>query len=273
MKVLAALAASGAVVATLAGTAGAARRDLAPSTSANWSGYAISDPDTIAGQRATSPLTFSSVTATWIQPKVSCTAGSESYSSFWVGLGGFANDAPALEQIGTESDCTAAGKPVYFAWYELVPRPSVEIRLTIRPGDTITTSVNVNAAGVLVQVKDRTRRTSFTKLLQMANPDLTSAEWIAEAPSQCRATNVCSVLPLANFGSVAFSRIAAIANGHPGTVTDPAWTSLAIALVPDGARHGLRRPVGDPSTAGATPSAVSADGRAFSVSWLANPGA
>ena len=35
---------------------------------------------------------------------------------------------------------------------------------------------------MLVQIKNRTRHTSFTKRLTMAAPDLSSAEWIVEAP-------------------------------------------------------------------------------------------
>jgi hypothetical protein len=269
MKVLATLAAA-AAAAVFAGTASAAPRDVAPSLSSNWSGYAISDASTIAGQPTTAPLTFKSVTATWTQPKAICTAGSESYSAFWVGLGGFATSAPGLEQIGTESDCTASGKAAYFAWYELVPAPSVAIPLKIRAGDTVTTSVNVIGTDVLVQVKDRTRRTSFTKHLQMAAPDLSSAEWIAEAPSSCTGGGRCTVLPLANFGSVTFSRIAAIANDHPGTLTDATWTSLPIALVPGSSRYGSLRNALQSSTAGATPGVVSADGRAFSVAWISD---
>jgi Peptidase A4 family len=271
MRVVATVAVA-AISAALAGTASGATRDI-PSVSSNWSGYAISDAATIAGQPPSAPLTFSSVTATWIQPKVTCTPAADlSFSSFWVGLGGFAEDAPALEQIGTEADCGSGGTPVYFAWHELVPAASVQIPLRIRPGDTITASVNVHGTDVLVQVKNRTRRSSFTKHLQMASPDLTSAEWIAEAPSQCGAGS-CRVLPLANFGSVAFSRIAAIANGHPGTMTDPAWTSLPIALVPDSARHSARLSGAGGSTAGATAAAVSPDGRTFSVAWVADASA
>ena len=256
----------------IAASAAASVRDLTPSISSNWAGYAVGDTSVISGGAtpAADPLTFTSVTATWVQPKATCTAGnSPSYSAFWVGLGGFSIGAQALEQIGTESDCLAGGLPDYFAWFELVPAPSTRINLRIRPGDLITNSVNVNGTDVLVQVKNRTLRTSFTRHLQMANPDLTSAEWIAEAPSACSSLNRCSVLPLADFGSVAFTRIASIANGHGGTLTDPAWLSEAIRLVPSAT---LRSPpfATLASTAGAVPGSVSPDGRIFDVSWLPN---
>jgi hypothetical protein len=234
--------------------------------SSNWAGWAISDPSTIAGQPvtgSTTTLSFTSTTATWVQPKVSCAAGEPTFSAFWVGLGGLAVDASALEQVGTQANCTAGGKAVYSAWYELVPSPSVTVKLKILPGDLISASVNVEPTGILVQVKDRTRKTNFTKLLPTpAATDFTSAEWIAEAPSTCDAQLVrCRALPLANFGTVPFTRIAAIANTHAGTVTDPTWASTAIDLVPDASSR-----FGGLGTSGtATPTAVDTTGRSFQV--------
>lgn len=271
MKLLLTLVATAVLGGAVAGTAAAAKRDITPSVSSNWAGYAISDPATIAGTTATQPLAFSDVTATWVQPKAKCTSGpSAAYSAFWVGLGGFATTSTALEQVGTESDCTDAGTPTYFAWYEIVPAPSVRVNLKIFAGDMITTAVVVNGSDVLVQVKDRTRGTNFTRHLTAATPDVSSAEWIAEAPSEC-ATR-CQVLPLANFGSVAFSRIAAVANGHPGTLTDTSWASLPIQLVPHANFHSFFGAPDNASKAGATPGTASPDGRTFTVSWLADAG-
>jgi Peptidase A4 family len=234
--------------------------------SSNWAGWAISDSQTIAGSPisgSTTTLSFTSTTATWVQPKVNCTPNRPTYSAFWVGLGGLAADSGALEQVGTQANCTAAGKAVYSAWYELVPAPSVNVNLKILPGDLISASVNVEPTGILVQVKDRTRKTSFTKLLPApATTDFTSAEWIAEAPSTCDPQLIrCRALPLANFGTVPFTRIAAIANSHPGTVTDAAWASTKIDLIPDATSH-----FGGLGTSGtATPTAVDPTGRAFQI--------
>jgi Peptidase A4 family len=234
--------------------------------SSNWAGWAISDSQTIGGSPisgSTTTLSFTSTTATWVQPKVYCTPNQPTYSAFWVGLGGLAADSGALEQVGTQANCTAAGKAVYSAWYELVPAPSVNVNLKILPGDLISASVNVEPTGILVQVKDRTRKTSFTKLLPTpATTDFTSAEWIAEAPSTCDPQLTrCRALPLANFGTVPFTRIAAIANSHPGTVTDAAWASTKIDLIPDATSH-----FGGFGTSGtATPTAVDPTGRAFQI--------
>ncbi|HEX6761251.1 MAG TPA: G1 family glutamic endopeptidase [Gaiellaceae bacterium] len=264
-RILATATAAIAAVAVLPAVAAAASGDQ---TSSNWAGWAISDTSTIAGAPiagSTTTLSFSSTTATWVQPRVSCTAGSPSYSAFWVGLGGLASDSRALEQVGTQANCNSVGKAAYTAWYEIVPAPSVSVKLKVVPGDVISASVNVQPNGILVQVKNRTRKTSFTKLLPMpAVTDFTSAEWIAEAPSSCNEDlSHCRTLPLANFGTVPFTRIAAIANTHPGVVTDSAWASTRIDLVPDAVGH-----FGGLGTAGtATPTAVDATGRAFSVAF------
>lgn len=266
VAVLAVLASFG----VLAASAEAGTRDTEPSTSSNWSGYAVGDPDTIAGATSDQPLTYSNVTATWKQPKATCSAGTPAYSAFWVGLGGFSVGSNGLEQVGTDSDCSASGQPVYFAWYELVPDPSVRVNLKINAGDTITTAVVVNGTNVLVQIKDRTRKTSVTKTLTMADPDVSSAEWIAEAPSECDPRGNCSVLPLADFGNVVFTKIATTANTHAGTLVDPTWATAQISLVPDSRAHSFFGSPDDASSAGATPSAASPDGRMFSVGWLAD---
>jgi hypothetical protein len=248
-------------------------RDTAVST--NWAGYAVAAsgaPATDASAPpAAAPLTFTSVTGTWIQPRATCSTGGVGFSSIWVGIGGFTPTSQALEQIGTEVDCAPGGHATSSAWYELLPAPPTDIRLKIMPGDLVSASVNVSGSSVLVQIKDRTRRTSFTKRLTMAapEPDLTSAEWVVEAPSDCSSSR-CRPLPLANFGSVSFSRIATTASTHAGTLADPTWSPTAIQLVPEVARSSgqpLSSIDPDASPAGAAPTEFSPDGRGFTVSW------
>jgi hypothetical protein len=259
----------------LAPAALAAPAEVQPQQSSNWAGYAISDATTIqtgtTDATQSAPLEFTDVTATWRIPKVTCsTRSSPTYSAFWVGIGGFSNGSQALEQAGTDADCSADGTPVYYAWYELVPAPATRVSLKVSAGDVVTTSVVIDGTDVLVQVKDRTRRTSFTKHLQMAEPDLSSAEVIAEAPSACSSDGGrCRVLPLANFGTIGFANIAAIANGHPGTLSDQTWSAAQISLVPRSSR-GIFGGNDNTTAAGAVPAAVSPDGRSFAVGWVAN---
>jgi Peptidase A4 family len=222
---------------------------------------------------------YTSVTGSWPQPAVTCGANDAGASAFWVGLGGYFTGSQALEQVGTSSNCdSATGKPSYYAWYELVPSDAVTIKkLKVAPGDLITTSVNVvGGNSVVVQVKNRSHGTNFTTTLPFANPDLTSAEWVAEAPAACSRYR-CSQISLSNFGSVQFTRLAALGNTLGGTLTaNPGWTTTAVSLVPDVSRGYFPGPDrfarAAVSAAGASPTAPSSDGRGFSVSWTANAG-
>jgi hypothetical protein len=268
-RLLVVLASLGALLA-LAGAA-LAGASVNPTTSSNWSGYAIADETTIANgttdPELTQPLTFTDVTATWKQPQVRCTRGRASYSAFWVGLGGYGSTSTALEQTGTGADCGADGTPNHYAWYELVPAGPVTMPLQVAPGDTITASVLVNGSDVVLQVKNRTRKTSFTKHVHVDAPDLTSAEWIAEAPSNCDRNESCSVLPLANFGSVTFTKIAAIGSGHPGTITDPGWSVSQLRLAPNGRGRSFFVPDAASDRAGASAAPTDPEGRSFTVGY------
>ena len=236
--------------------------------SSNWSGYAVTGIGSTANTAVTS-MSFTDVTGTWKQPAVTCTPGRTTSAAIWVGLGGYTIDSNSLEQTGTSADCDGNGKATYYAWYELVPADSVTIKLKIFPGDTVTSSVLIKGTDVLVQVKNRTRHTVFTKHLPMASPDLTSAEWIAEAPSACTAS-FCRTIALTNFGSVTFSKVAALGNGQGGTLNGTGWELTPIQLVPHAHRYFGDANASASSTAGANPVEVSPDGGSFTVNWVAD---
>jgi hypothetical protein len=243
-------------VAALAALA-AAPAALADSTeSSNWAGYAV--------HRAA--VKYAKVTATWIQPQATCvSSGRPTYSSMWVGIGGYSLNSRALEQIGTEADCTAGGRAVSSAWYELVPDASHTLNLTIDPGDRVRATVSVQGSQVTLSLADLTRHRSFTRQLHAATLDTTSAEWILEAPSLCTSGVSCHTLPLADFGSAGFSSASAVsATGHHGAISDHRWTATKISLAATG-----RQFVSDQgaSLATAAPSALSANGTAFRVAY------
>jgi hypothetical protein len=231
-------------------TAGSAR--AATEVSSNWSGFSVSGN------------TFSAVSGSWVQPAATCTTGTTS-AAFWVGLGGNSDVSNALEQIGTSSDCSAAGTATYTAWYELVPAASVPIKLKIFPGNKIWASVKVNGTKVTVQVKNVTRKTSFTKVLTMTTPDLASAEWIAETPSLCDSFGRCRTVALTDFGTVNFKQALATAGGHTGSISDPLWTSTSIELQSLGEFGRFASAAG--VAAQAVPTELSTDGSAFSVGY------
>ncbi len=178
-----------------------------------------------------------------------------------------------LEQAGTSADCSGSGAPTYYAWYELVPADAVNVRLKIDPGDVIASTVLVNGSNVLVQVTDRTRRTRFTRHLSTVTPDLTSAEWITEAPAECTDTNSCQQLALTNFNAINFIRTYAIGNGLPGTITSSNWTATAIELIPHAHRFfgNTYNSGSGKAGAGASPLGLAADGSGFTVDWQASP--
>jgi hypothetical protein len=259
---------------------GKAAMNATMEVSSNWSGY-VSTGIGSTSTTASATTQFKRVTATWKQPAASCTGtGAASASAVWVGLGGYSTKSTALEQTGTSADCSAAGRPSYSAWYELVPEPSITVKnLKINPGDVITASVVIDGNGVLLWLKNRTRNAVFSKRITLASPDLTSAEWIAEAPSECTSNGYCRQIPLANFGSVSFTKVAALASisglgDQGGTLSSTLWQSTPVQLVPRSSQRFfgdvVERPDATTGAAGATPVGLSADGGSFSVNWVAN---
>jgi hypothetical protein len=257
-------------------------------TSSNWAGY--------AARRV--GVDFKRVSGAWTVPAVDCSAApGATYSANWVGLGGYATGAQALEQLGTESDCSASGKATYSGWFEVVPDVASPAKLTIKPGDRMFASATVAPATrvVTLTLADLTRRTKATKTVAAAAVDLTSAEWIVEAPSLCfgSASSSCRQTALAKFGATGFTQArATTTTGHAGGLLDTAWNAVALTLSPEqtasdggsgpGSGAGGRAPWGpggddDPGAAStpattsgagsALPGALSIDGSAFGVTY------
>ena len=290
------------VIPTLAATAAcalgvvpaaSASTDVQTASSANWSGYVVG---------GSSPATrYRSVSGSWVAPTAKCTGG-QSYSSFWVGLGGAGSgsgsgasasadsgswsdpsgmsgsgsvsgsgSSTSLEQAGTEADCNADGSATYSAWYELVPSAPVKVNMAVRPGDHITSKVTVDGSEVTIALSNSTTGGSFEKTLQANNPDVSSAEWIAEAPSTCDGSlSDCTPLSLADFGTVQFSGASATTtDGHTGTISDPDWQTAAVTLSPGASQQGYGEQFASygSGSGGATPSSLSGDGSSFSVGY------
>jgi hypothetical protein len=224
--------------------------------SSNWSGYADTND------------TYNSVASTWTEPTVSCSSGGvsgggllgslgggpSSASSFWVGLDGYSSSS--VEQIGTDSDCNS-GTPAYYAWYEMYPNPSVTLpsQYAVSPGDVMTGWVASNSSGTsfLLELKDATKGWLFKTTQTGSGFTRSSAEVIAEAPSACTVL-VCSEVALADFGHVNYSSSALIdSGGRKGTLS--AFNANEITMT------------SQTGTTMATPSNLSPDGSAFSVTW------
>jgi hypothetical protein len=238
----------------LAGQGSPLGSDLSNFTSENWSGYVVSGG---AGS-------VTSVNGSWTVPSVTCPR-SDAYSAFWVGIDGFSPTSQTVEQIGTESDCQG-GTPDYYAWFEFYPANSVYINnVSVLPGDAISASVYCMATGLQVQctvsIEDINSGQFFTTtwafglLGILGNPVLlTSAEWITEAPSSENLT----ILPLADFGTVRFGSDYASVDGVTGNVGSFGNNVSEVTMTSDGMPNGR---------VDAQPSALSPDGRNFSIAW------
>jgi hypothetical protein len=248
-----------------AGAATPAGAAVATETSSNWAGYAIAST-------ASNRTTFRRVSGTWTVAAGDCATSGAGSAATWVGLGGFAGGATALEQTGTELDCSASGRASYSAWYEFVPAAAVGVRMTVRPGDRMSASVSVSGKRVVVRLRDLTTGAAFSKTTRMSAPDVTSAEWIVEAPSECDDRGTCSTLPLGDFGTVGFTHASATTTrGRTGTVASTAWRTTRLTLSTSGGRTGPSRFAGATTAAGARASALRSAGSAFSVAFV--PGA
>ena len=207
--------------------------------SSNWSGYAAYN------------ATFSDVKGSWIQPAANCSSTTTAqYASFWVGLDGYKSSS--VEQLGTDSDCAGRNKPSYYAWWEMYPNPSHQISgFAVRPGDSISAEVSrVATVYTLTLVNNTTgQRFSTTQTSTAAN---SSAEWVAEAPSQCIIV-FCRVLPLANFGTITFTGSYAT-SGTQKSISGYANDSITMTDTTG-------------TTVRAQPSGLSPDGTSFSDTW------
>jgi hypothetical protein len=139
--------------------------------------------------------------------------------------------------------------------------------MTIDPGDKISSTVGVDGDQVSIHLENETTGKSFDKTLQMENPDTSSAEWIAEAPSACEGgtSGNCQPVPLADFESVDFTSASATADGQTGSISDVNATPMQL-------QSGMGGGFGDgstdsTSTASAIPSTLTSDGAGFTVAW------
>jgi hypothetical protein len=254
-----------------AGADAGAREQVSP----NWSGYAATARSATAS--------FTSVSGEWVEPKVTCRhrdAGAS--SAVWVGLGGLAGPTGKVQQVGTDANCDDAGRPVYYAWFEVVPFPAYTISRRLEPGDAISASVSVVPGAVAMRVTNRTRHWTFLRKISWSTPDTSSAEWIVEAPAACKRFD-CKQAALANFGSVRMTKVGAVAGSSSGTLTSRRWSVVRLKLVPAAitskiANGGALPPLppghvttasGPPrSPAGAKATETSADGRSFTIAWV-----
>jgi hypothetical protein len=215
-----------------AGSAGPA----ATVRSVNWSGYAA----TRTGK------SFSLVRATFFVPYLNCAVAPATYSSHWVGFDGFYGKPDSVEQDGIEADCVGtAGKTArYRAWYEMFPKPETVSSIKVNSGDSITASVSYTSATrkFRLTVTDNTNRRHFTVTKACAahiTCPRTSAQVISEAPANSQG----QLLPMADYGAVAFANIAITGGaGQRGGLVSRHWRTTKIVQYGDVSRKRIAEP-------------------------------
>ena len=203
--------------------------------STNWSGYA----DTSS--------TFSTVTATWTEPSVSCSGRTTSLAAFWVGIDGYSSSS--VEQDGTLAECYL-GTAYYYTWWEMYPSNDIQVvGETLSAGDSISASVVRSGTSYTLKVTDSTHTAdSFSTTQTCSSCANSSAEWIAEAPS-----GSSGVYPLAHFTT--WTASAATVTGSSGAGVISSYTDDEITMIDSASR------------VKAQPGALNSSGNGFSVTW------
>jgi hypothetical protein len=229
----------------------------------NWSGYAVvSSSSTVASSD------FDSISASWTVPEVGASPA-PGYSSVWIGIGGLLEKSNRLIQVGTEQDIRSDGSKDYYAWFEVLPRPTVNVG-SVSPGDLINARISrVDGTrstwhAILSRESNRITTTLIDKdvTIRTNSASTKSAEFIVEAPaivSERRAASGSLLLPLANFGTGTFTHCATNL-GELGSLTN----LYRLVMTSDGTKDGTI--LASPSTISEGGSSNNSNG--FSVNRL-----
>jgi hypothetical protein len=220
-------------------------------SSTNWDGYALTN------NSDTNTTSFNSVSATWVQPAVTCNAGS-SVGSTWVGLDGWLSSS--VEQGGSDAECLGTMTPTYFLWWEMFPFNDVQDVVQINAGDTIHGSVTFDTTSKVfdIVITDQTLHKGLSESIA-CQPDMggclrSSAEAISEDTGG--GTNVDGLFLLPKYNTLTFTNASVTdVNGHVGTLSNSAWTANSVAEI------------SSDDVTKQTVSALSPDGSSFSTAW------
>ena len=198
--------------------------------------------------------TFTDVRASWTQPGVSCPTTTHQYAAFWVGIDG--QNSNSVEQIGTDSDCLGTNRPTYYGWYEMYPAAPVILSsrtYPIAPRDLMSAIVSVAGSRFDFELVDWSRGWVYRATQYSSTARRSSAEWMAEAPSSCNIYG-CTVLPLADFGSINFTKASTVGNGRLAVIST--FPNDALVMLNNTG-----------TIIKAVPSALNSYGSGFSVTW------
>ena len=225
----------------------------------NWSGYN-------QGALEQGDKTFKSIAGSWTVPTATQRkAGEAEFSATWIGIGGGCIDTgctatdTTLIQDGTGQDVDATGHASYYAWWELIPAPSVnlsgctpDLACTVGAGDTINSTIFSPADGAwTMAMSNQTRGWTWSMTVGYSSTE-GSAEWVEETPVVVSNSGALTVGPMPSLSGAHFD--GATTNGAPASLI----ASEELQLVD------LNRNVI------ATPSAPDGDGDGFNVCTYAS---
>jgi hypothetical protein len=186
----------------------------------NWSGYN-------QGALEQGNKTFTSISGTWTVPTASARKSNEAeYSATWIGIGGGCIDAGCtatdntLIQDGTGQDIDATGHASYYAWWEIIPAPSVNLSgcspdpsCTVAAGDQVTSTIATAANGLwTMSMTDGTRGWTWSMSIAYSSTE-GSAEWIEETPVVVDNSGKVTIGPMPTLSGAHFDLAAT--NGAP----------------------------------------------------------
>jgi hypothetical protein len=129
--------------------------------------------------------TYTSTTADWTMPSLTCGAKATTYVSIWTGLDGITS--PTVEQIGATVEC-AGGTADYYGWYDLYPAAPVDFASTLSPGDKLDASVTYASSKFTLTLDDVTAGWDKTVTGTVSGADRSSAETNVEVPNTLACT-------------------------------------------------------------------------------------
>ncbi len=224
--------------------------------SLNWAGYVV------ASNFSSPQHVVTMVNGSWILQSVTCSKHGSTYSSQWVGIGGYFSNDDSLIQTGTESDCSN-GQATYGIWYELLPSAETSITsIAVHPGDEIHAKISLvpgTANEWNITITDVSNGESFTKIVTYNSSEL-SGEWVEERPEICTGV-ICQLTNLADFGTAYYGLgYTAIPQTEYATV---AGNTLQIGALP----HENFTMVTSSGSVLASPSALTYNGTSFTVTY------
>jgi hypothetical protein len=220
-------------------------------TGPNWAGF------------VTSGTNFRYIQATWLVPRVNCrktpgTTRLPALGADWVGIDGFNQNNPTVEQDGITAQCVD-GVPSYLVWYEMFPKPPVNMAVNINPGDEIVADVFYDHVKhkYRLDLRDVNNGERFSVSQRCPNRHCqnVSAEVITESPAESASTNT-KYYPLADIGTSTFWHIIVTdMAGHKSGLDSGAWNTTRLVMTGGGGRIK------------ASTSNLGSGGRAFRTYW------